>query len=902
MTAPRALLLLGLLAACAGKDGEGEDTADALSAPRIDHSPPVGTLVEGTPVELRATVSDPDGVALVDVVYHTVGVEFWDRKEMTLSEDGDYVATLGPYAPGLEYYIRATDTLGVEATAPVAAQADPYALSVLPATQTLPFIEDFELSDGQTSLFTMAWGTPSLAFNYYTWQLSTLDAASGAASAFHSRGAASAPEMDDWLISPPLDFTTLDSVQVTWQESGANTAGMGTHGLYVSTEGPDPASDAYVAVVEALDAPGREWGRSKVVDLTDWVGEPQVWVAWRYVGTYADDWGIDDVRVELRAPDLAATVTADSPVGPGDSLTVTWDLVNSTAAAGTGLSATMSLPEGGGTVLDPTQDVPDIAPLGEASVSYTVELDPDLVTNRYLPVELAVTDGTNDWTFSDAILIGQQSLALIDMSFETAGTIDVSLGVGDPAAPELEVPVELGNMLSPTASWSIDLTPWHTLLPPVAGENRWYLKVGSTSPGTVDRFQIEVGGELSGGVASTGPFSASTPAVFYVPPPPLPELTSLSPGSLAPGDTGVPLVLTIANRGTDSAGPVTATIVSDSPTLTITGGETVEVDADQWTAAEVLLLDAATLSVSAAHVDSRDVALHVELSDGADSWTVPASIPVPWPVIEVVGTEIRDDGRDGILDGGETADIELRLANAGDLPTNGRATVTASVAASSTVAATFLDDTDSISLLAPGQDADADFELVVDSGSAGDTLVLDLVIDDELRTYTSQLSLVLGEPPWQRIGNEPDDPGDLLGDSLDFTYGEYRVVEDELQLRLVSAVPFDSSTLFIEAWATSPAALWSYFRFVLLAGDASLDGYGSSGFTEIGELGFTFESDRSVLLTVALDDLDLAEDSLTLGFGAGWCGPPTYYCDHFPDGWGYPYDTFSPGGWIELSW
>ena len=51
--------------------------------------------------------------------------------------------------------------------------------------------------------------------------------------------------------------------------------------------------------------------------------------------------------------------------------------------------------------------------------------------------------------------------------------------------------------------------------------------------------------------------------------------------------------------------------------------------------------------------------------------------------------------------------------------------------------------------------------------------------------------------------------------------------------------------------------------------------------------------------------MDLTLDEVRFGFGAGWCGPPDYYCDHWPDGWGYPYDSesgFSTSGWYELSW
>ena len=42
--------------------------------------------------------------------------------------------------------------------------------------------------------------------------------------------------------------------------------------------------------------------------------------------------------------------------------------------------------------------------------------------------------------------------------------------------------------------------------------------------------------------------------------------------------------------------------------------------------------------------------------------------------------------------------------------------------------------------------------------------------------------------------------------------------------------------------------------------------------------------------------------TLKMGLAAGWCGPDTYFCDHFPDGWGYPYVSYSSASWYSLSW
>ena len=57
-------------------------------------------------------------------------------------------------------------------------------------------------------------------------------------------------------------------------------------------------------------------------------------------------------------------------------------------------------------------------------------------------------------------------------------------------------------------------------------------------------------------------------------------------------------------------------------------------------------------------------------------------------------------------------------------------------------------------------------------------------------------------------------------------------------------------------------------------------------------------------MTVIREKSDASDgyQALQLGFGTGWCGAPEYYCDQFPDAWGYPYDSFSTADWFMLAW
>jgi hypothetical protein len=903
VTPPRASALLILLVACSGKSA---DTGGGgfNPGPTVAHSPGEGALTEGEPLALSASAEDPDGVADVVVYHRTTGSTYWELTALTQGEGTDWSGEIPVYSPGIEYYFRARDGFGAEAFLPEDQASAPFAREVRPATRALPFVEDFEVEAGQTSLSGMGWRVASEGFDFYAWTLSPARASSGANAAFHARGASSSPEMIDWLVSPPLDLRGLDQIQLTWQEVGAATANAGTHGLYISTSSPDPLGGGFEPVVAELPLPGEgAFGRSAVVDLSAWSGAETAWLAWRYQGTYADDWTIDDVRVEALAPDLSATLSVSpSPVHPGEEATLTFTLINATAVAATGLTAALSLPDGGGEVDPASLAVPEVPASGSTDISFTVALDPDLADNRTLPVLLTLTGPDTSWSFPDQMLIGLPSTGRIDLSFAASAIARVSFGQGDPAAPDVEVPVHAGLLAAGEHSFEVDLTSFWDRLPPGPGPDRWWAQVTADQPGAASLVSLTVGGAAYSSIP--GGVQEDEQTVFYVPPPPQPRLGGQSPTSAAPGDSGLPLTLVIVNDGEVSAGAVSATLVSTHPDLTLSGAVSVTADPDLWTAGEALVLSGATLDIAAGHTDSQPVTLAVELDDGADQWTVPVSVAVPWPVLRAVSVEIRDDGGDGILDAGEAADLEITVANTGDRSPVDRLAAVLEVAGGSVAAATLLDGTDSLSALSPGATGDVDFELQLTSGVAGDPLDLEIRFDDGDYTYVAPLRLVLGEKPWGALSPVDDPLGDNLnGYGFDFQRAEGRELGGRYEIRLTSAVDIDPSTLFIEAWGQSGGSPYTYYRWVLQSGVGTLEGYtASGGFGTLGAMVADFVDARTVVLSWDLELMDLVSDAFSIGFASGWCGPPSYYCDHYPDGWGYPYDSFSSFGWFSATW
>ena len=149
----------------------------------------------------------------------------------------------------------------------------------------------------------------------------------------------------------------------------------------------------------------------------------------------------------------------------------------------------------------------------------------------------------------------------------------------------------------------------------------------------------------------------------------------------------------------------------------------------------------------------------------------------------------------------------------------------------------------------------------------------------------------------------PDDIGDSLdASSMDLLSLDYRVNGDVFELRIGSATVINPSTAFIEIWGESGGADFPWYRWVLQSGVASIQGYQSGlGFQSIGNLTATFTDDHHVVLSWNISDMGLGINSLSFGVASGWCGPPAYFCDHYPNGWGYPYVGFDSGSWFSAN-
>jgi hypothetical protein len=901
-------LALSLLTLALGCEPATDDTVLILAeGPELTHTQPEGTLIEGDELELTVLAVDPDGVVGLRLYHRDAGGDTWDWLDMS-GEGEAWSATLSLDAPGLEYYFKASDGGDPQAVSylPEAAGTEPFGLEVLVQALPLPFEESFELDDGQDELRDLGWVSYEAEFPGYPWELNDA-AADGVRSVRHAVGNGDETDlMDDWLIAPALDFSGFERIQVSWYEKGSDPE-VADHGLYLSTGSRNPEHGDF-ELVETLPAPGEDWARSAVLDLSDHAGERVVWLAWRYQGADADSWSIDAVSVSELAPDLSAVVASSpDPVHPGDTVNLEVTVSNATEVTAEDVLIGLYVDMGEGGVIEDSVELGTVGGLGASIGQLFFELAESLPDNSRLPYTLTLSTAEDSWSQDLELQLGYPSIASFDYTLDETALIQVSLGVGDPDDPSLEWDVLTSTQGAGAGSIELDITDRWAELPPAPGLDRWFARVATNTTGTVDGFAIEYGDELF--EASVLPALVSgEEAIVFLPEPPDPVIERMvtSPETVQPGDVGVTFsTLQLSNAGDASSGPVYASLTCDDPAITVLDGGPLLVSADTWGAGQITTLsDAFAFDVSVDKLDSEPVACVLSLEDEVEVFDLDLDLAVPWPVLRIVRVQVEgDDNGDGILDPGESATLDIEVANTGDQDTDGIARGTLEVLAASTVSAIVDGQQESFGRIEAGDSRSEDFAIQVEGGSVGDVLALQVVVEDGSATFAPSFEFVLGEPPWLAAAAVDDEVGDVLdGYGFDFVNAWYRVNEGMFQLRCESTGTVDASTVFIEGWGSSSGAGYVLYQLVITGGSADLLGWPDYGSHSSITTPTISAAGNELLVEWDPAVMDLAIDGFSIGFGAGWCGPPEYYCDSFPDAWGYPYSSYDSGDWYDLEW
>ncbi|MBS4041924.1 MAG: choice-of-anchor J domain-containing protein [Flavobacteriales bacterium] len=100
---------------------------------------------------------------------------------------------------------------------------------------------------------------------------------------------------DDYLVMPQI--TVPASGVLTYQERGQWMQDYVYSGVLIATNGNgNPSSSAYVQLQETANIPNNAW-QLRTIDLSAYAGQ-QVYIAFRYSGTFAHTWWIDNVKID----------------------------------------------------------------------------------------------------------------------------------------------------------------------------------------------------------------------------------------------------------------------------------------------------------------------------------------------------------------------------------------------------------------------------------------------------------------------------------------------------------------------------------------------------------------------------------------------------------------------------
>jgi hypothetical protein len=181
--------------------------------------------------------------------------------------------------------------------------------SAIASDATMPGTGDMRFGADRTDIFTEGFeigsfppeGWTRLHFgDGFVWFRTSSQANSGTYSAYVGFG----PEdsLDEWMVTPALDFSGLAEPILEWYEQGTNwLANGGHHMIMASTTVPDdPGAFSIVWDMTPADHTINGFGNAPAsISLADLAGEPTVYIAFRYLDDPGphDFWYIDDIRV-----------------------------------------------------------------------------------------------------------------------------------------------------------------------------------------------------------------------------------------------------------------------------------------------------------------------------------------------------------------------------------------------------------------------------------------------------------------------------------------------------------------------------------------------------------------------------------------------------------------------------
>jgi len=935
----RAVLTLSaatlLLAACPPPVTDDDDTTDAP----CENEGPVILVQEvadeqpvGVPVEVIAQVSDDDGVSTVSLYYMTEGGPGFSFTFMSNEGTGDpniYVAEIPASvvaSPAVNFYVRATDSATggcqEESFSPSEGDEGPASFTVALDQFALPYTERFDTAgdcDTEGSeLDDLGWAVSIQSFpqGIHAWRLDDRSPLSGSCSASHSEGIPGGfwdcPPPDgtgtivrkNWLISPPLDFTSKTDIAVRWFEKRVAAGPCAElHQLYVSTGSPDPTAEQFELVEAELPLPGSAWASSAWYDLSAYVGSEEVYVALYYEGGAAGRWQVDDLYVGQPLADvvLDETPTLDPSVGPGSSnVELALTLRNaSTKFATTALNATLTTADSDLTVTASGGTFPAMDPGATAAGdnSFFLDIDASHPDNAYLDLALELDDGAGHyWTVPIRLLLGEESNFVLTYSAQAGEPLRFELGHGPVVSPNFATTSD--SEILQGADWSLGITDEAAVLAPAAGLSRWYLSVTNDGhqPADVLSATFTVGGIDTVADPSDLPTTVQPGESVTIEIPPSPDLEvesyTTNPDPAAPGGSVTVGSLSLVNNGYVTAGAVGCVMGSSDSDATNFSATPVTFGTTPIAAGESRPADGTfSFDIDAGHVDNSPISLTLLCNDGADTMAFSFDLDVPYAHPVTASLRIDDsvsgDGNE-LADPGETVAVHLTALNDGAFDTSGPLTASYSVGVGST--ATFIMGsggplTFGTEPLAAGASLESTegIDLSIDSTALlGDTVVIDVVYSAGSDSWSETITVDVTGLPWLDCPYAADAEGDNVNDSpFDISTCSYRSDGVLLQVKVNSYTTFSPPQAFVDFFFYEVPSLYSIES---VGGNAALeDGcvFGDDITDLTVPVSVEVSSGESAIARVAIDDLGILGNNTQVAFGAGSC-PDIYFCDYYP--------------------
>jgi len=927
-----ALCLLQLTVGC-GAPTDDDDSTESVP-PCENDSVPELLLQEieddqpvGFEVQVVVQVSDPEGISTVSLYYRTEGAAGFAFTFMNNEDTGAedlFVGTIPASVvqdPAVDYYVRATDRVVPctgEAFEPAAAPEEWHSFTTRLDLSGLPFYAEFEFDgisclDGDLEDLGWAVAYQSFPQGIHNWRPDDRNPLTGDCSVSHSEGIPGGfwecPPPDgegnivrqNWLISPPLDFSGKDQVAVRWFERHVESGICAeSHGLYVSTTFPDPEVGEYQLISE-VPIPGNAWQSSDWYDLSAYAGQEKVYVALYYDGGSAGRWQVDDFYVGEPLADLALDSADPLPAGtvPGSSgLSLNVTLSNTSASySAPELQATLTTADPDLSVVSASATFAAMAP-GETavgSVPFTFDISSSQADNSYLDFAVQLEDGVGHyWTVPVRLLLGQESTATI--TYTATEDLALELGHGPPVAPNYSVAVdtaELGGL-----AWQVNVTEQADLLPPGPGVRRWFLRATNSGlfPATLDSFELTVGGIAYAAVGLPAQVDGEAQLLTLLPDPPALSVDSFTtdPSPAVPGQELVLDSFTLRNDGADTAGSVTCVLGSSDPDVSAISTTPVAFGSSPISSgATAGSTGTFSMDIAATHIDNSSVELTLLCSDGADTLPVSFTVEVPYafPVVESVrvddDTGSGDD--DGLAEPGEIVDVYITARNDGAFATSGPLTATVAVSPTSTAPFT-LSSSEPLQFgsvaLASGASIESSnaVQVAVDpSALMGDAMILDLTWTSGSDTWTEELLLDVTNLPWLACPETDDQQGDVLGSGeFDIRACSYRSDGVMLEVEVESWVPYTASTLFLDVFFYEVPGLYSVETVGGVADFEDGCVFGDD-LQESVPIAVDLTQSPFATVRVALVDMNILGNNTQVAFRAGSC-PDDYFCDSYPLG------------------